>query len=296
MEKNNTQFQIGIKKINEVYHKIKNTLYQIAVTENLIENASQKLKVLGSYNTFEELDIMLKVEVHQFNKSKSALNYLKYMLIVFEMFSGYLAVGVVTHNVPFDQYMSFEKVMVLKFVIAGFLSFVFIDAAVKHVKNYPFIAYTFVPLFPAINLFTVYFTNLEIDNKETYIISSFVTLVAGTGLMLLTFRLLKQEKNTKILEQIKDNLSKRDSLLNSAKKLYLKIFSLSADDYGFINDPNAIPENSTIYKDLRDFLLNCHDFDTYCFNRIDRYKESLRTQVLNTNISSSTLVSSSEET
>ncbi len=295
MENNNTQFQIGIKKINEVFHQIKNTLYQIAVTENLIENGSQKLEALGSYNTFEELEIMLNVEVHQFNKSKSALNYLKYMLILFEMFSGYLAVGVVTHHVPFDQYLSSEMVFFIKSCIAAILSFVFIHVAVKHVKDYPFIAYIFVPLFPAINLFTVYFTNLEIDNKETYIISSFVTLVAGTGLMLLTFRLLKQEKNTKILEQIKDNLSKRESLLDSAKKLYLKISSLSTDDYGFINDPDAIPANSTIYQDLRHFLLNCQDFDTYCFDRVDYYKANLRTRVLHKNISPATPIPSSEK-
>ncbi|MFV0411504.1 MAG: hypothetical protein ACK5LJ_17940, partial [Paracoccus sp. (in: a-proteobacteria)] len=44
----------------------------------------------------------------------------------------------------------------------------------------PYIAYIFVPLFPAINLFTVYLTNLDIDNKETYLISSFVTLVGNS--------------------------------------------------------------------------------------------------------------------
>lgn len=296
METNNTQFQIGIKKINEVFHQIKNTLYQIAVTENLIENASQKLETLGSYHTFEELEIMLKAEVSQFNKSKSSLNYLKYILILFEMFSGYLAVGVVTHNVPFNQYMNPSLVMLLKFSIAAAFSFGFIHVAIKHVKDFPYIAYIFVPLFPVINLLTVYFSNLEIDHKETYLISSFVTLVAGTGLMLLAYRSLKLEKNTEILEEIKDNITKRDSLLNAAKKSYLKISSLSTDDYGFINDPNAIPENSTIYQDLRHFLLNCHDFDIYCFNRIDHYKANLRTRTLHTNTRSTMPASFLEKT
>lgn len=275
--KSNT-LEIALEKVNIEFRKIKKLLHEVAVKENMIATYSKKIEQLASANTFEELLIILKTETQQYNKSKRSLTFLKYMLIVFESFSGYLTIGLITHNLTLSEnpLISFLS----KWLIAVLVSYGFIDVPLKHVK-YSIVSYLFIPIFPIANILAIYFSDIEIDNKEIYLISSFITLFSAIGLLLLTKKASLKDQSNAISNEIMNNLKDRKTLLDAAEKHYNNIYRINNEEFGFLDDPKNIPEHNPLFKELKKFFNDCENFDNWSYTYIEEIKQMLKKSNLN---------------
>lgn len=274
-------FSLGLEKVNQEYRKLKDCLNEVAKTENLIENLAGQYGLDAKANTFEEYEILVNSELNEFGKSKKALTFLKGMLILFEAFSGYLAIGLVFHMMNIEEFVGENGAFAVKLFLAILLSFGFIHLAVIQVKKMPPIAIVLIIIFPLVNLAVVYFLGIQIDHKETYLISSFITLTAGSCMLFIARKEFIKEQSIKILNEISIKLKERESSFDSGKKHFLKIYNLNNQDNGFLNEIDNIPDSNILYKELKNFLLNCEDFEEWSYQEIDKIKYRLKNRNLN---------------
>lgn len=201
------------------------------------------------------------------------------MLILFESFSGYLAIGLIAHMMNFDSFASDNMEwlpFLIKWVLAGLFAAGFIHLAMAQVKKYPWVAFFLLLIMPMVNLYIVYGMGVKIDNKETYLISSFITFSAGACLLYIAHKEFQKEHKLGILKQINDKLKDRNSYLKSSENHYLKIFSLNNEENSFLDELKNIPESNPLYKELRRFLDECEDFDQWSIKQIREIKAILK--------------------
>lgn len=279
----NKDFSIGLEKVNKEYRKLKDALNEVAKTENLIENLASEYGLDTKGNTFEEYEIVVDSELSEFKKSRYALLFLKYMLILFEAFSGYLAIGLVFHMINIEQIASSEIAFGVKLFLAILLSFGFIHLAVVQVKRMFKVAVALITIFPIVNLSVVYLSGIQIENRQTYLISSFITLAAGFCLLLIARKELEKEKTIKILNQISKKLKERKSYFETGRKHFLRIHSINTQDNGFLNEIDTIADSNVLYKELKKFLIGCENFEQWSYEQIDSIKVRLKSRNLNQN-------------
>lgn len=277
----NKDFSLGLEKVNQEYRKLKDSLSEVAKTENLIENLAGQYGLDAKANTFEEYEILVNSELNEFEKSKKALLFLKYMLILFEAFSGYLAIGLVFHMINIEALLGENMAFGIKLFLAILLSFGFIHLAITQVKKMLLVAIILITIFPIVNLGAVYLSGISIDHKETYLISSFITLTAGSCLLFIAGREFQKEQTIKILNEISKKLQERISFFEAAKKHFLKIYNLNNQDNGFLNEIDNISDTNVLYKELKKFLLGCEDFEEWSYDQIDRIKAKFKNRNLN---------------
>lgn len=274
-------FSIGLQKVNQEYRDLKSNLNEIAKTENLIENLAGQYGLNSKGNTFEEYEILVNSELSEFKKSKMAMMFLKYMLILFEAFSGYLAIGLVFHLINIDEVFGEVGSFSFKLLLAILLSFGFIHLAMIQVKKKLLIAIVLITIFPIVNLSVVYLSGIEIEYKQSYLISSFITLTAGLCLLLIAKNEFKKEQTFRILNEISKNLKNRKLFFEKSRKHFSKIPKLNNLDNGFLNDIDNISDDYLLYKELKTFLKGCEDFEEWIYEQIDSIKTRMKSRNLN---------------
>lgn len=272
---------LALQKVNQEYRSIRDGIEEIARSENLIEHLADQYGLASRGNTFEEYEILVNAELKEFNKSHYALLFLKYMIIVFEAFSGYLTIGLVLHIVKIEELINDYWAFGIKLFVAVLLSFGLIHLAITQVKKNFKISLALITIFPFVNLAIVYLSGIEIDYRETYIISSFITLAAGICMLYIAQKEFQKEQSINILKDVSENLQSRKKNYEKAKKHYLKIFNLNTEDNGFLDEINTIPDNNPLYKELKNFLLKCDNFEEWSYLRIDEIKTRFKNRNIN---------------
>lgn len=275
----------GFEMINGLYEQIKSTLKTIADKENVLENASVVISDDLTYSSLEEMEIIIKAETSAYQQTLQSIALFKWAIILFESFTGYLAIGLMFHGYNLQEWFIEMAVFIIEWILAFGVSYLFIYSAMKTIRpkkldTKPNIlqyitAFGCILIVPLCNVAFIYRVNVEIDNKEIYIVSLFLSIAGGTVLLLRNLRITeKEQKRMVVLKGYIKNFDERKKYQDKAKNLYLQIFKQNNWYAGFLENFDKLEDNNTLYAPLKQFLKESSEkgFDNWSEEYIERQK------------------------
>lgn len=286
MATENNDNGIGLKKVYQSIQKIKKALSRIAVIEHTLENSTVVISKQESFSNFEQLEIVTKAEISTYSKSMRSIIIFKWALIIFESFGAYLAFGLIMHALNLESLVQDVVIVVIRSVISIGFSYAIVNFALKTIssigesdtkKNGFTLAFFSILSLPLFNIVMIYGIQLEIDNKEIYMISLFFTLLTGTLLLLRSKSITKEEhERIEILKRYNSMLKERKKLFNQSRNHHQDIFDYNNQYNGFIENKDAISKDNLLYSNVKVFLSECLDFDQWTLDFIMEAKLKLK--------------------
>lgn len=282
---NTDEKSLGFQKINDLFENLKEDLTRIGEIENFLNNTTVVISKDEGYNTYEEMGMVINSELKDYKKSKSVLIFFKWMLILFEALSGYLAIGLITHAINFGL----EEIwlQIIKGIFAIALSYAIVNFAINSIKDESdddknklnfLIAFGAILALPIFNVSMIYFVNLDIDFKEIYIVSLFFTAFAGSLLVLKSKeKNKKEEKRISKLLDFKKVLLERKTKYKTSRKKHLAIFKENNKYEGVLESEEELLKGNILYTGLKKFITECDDFDDWSEKFIKNVIEKQKT-------------------
>lgn len=264
---------IALKETNDLFQGIKEDLNKVSSIENMIEGMDLSNLDNKNFNSFDELEIITE----KYNKEELMINRAKWVLIIFESLTAYVAISTLMHLFGIPENLIWIK-QIIAIVVGIISSYLLINAGISAIKNDSkntgvFIAILLIFLIPLMNLGIILFSGTEINFKEIYIISSIISFIGG--LTIITWsKAIYNNNNGGISVSIYKNLTFRKKLISSSRKKYSNIFNK-------INKSGQIilqSEEINTYFSLKEFLNEKTDFDNWSFNYIKKTKERMKEQ------------------
>lgn len=277
---NTDEKSIGLEKILNIFIKIKKDLHRISEIENTIQNSSIFISNDQGFNSYDELEILVKSEIKLYKNDQNVINIFKWMLVLFESLSGYLAVGLITHAIVDTSNIPSWILIIIRLIIAISFSFAIVNFAVNSIKtedgitkwqNY-LIAFGSILALPLFNVVMIFIVKLPIEYKEIYAVSLFFTSFTGL-LIVLKNKDKSNEKERKMsrIMDLKKLLEERKNKYSESKQKYINMFKENNkyDDVLSSNELNSNP----LYSEISKFLIESQNFDEWSNNYIETYKD-----------------------